>query len=281
MGGAFSDFFGTPDPDRYEADRHPDLPYGYWLTSAGEIPGEPPLVDEEGQLWGSVREEFWQARLGMPESFYVNRREILEFMLHYLAIIDGRFVERSEKATDVFLGNRHFGDFFEAFLSVAGLVDHNGRSLTTEGRAVLLMLFATRTQDDAREGVGLDWIAATRTVAGGWERETAADRVTQHERIATRMANRFTTGVIDGVPVVKLIALRITSEVPVRSTIWTMTWDDRDAHARNEFYLWLLERIDRWDAWSAMVTDHGIRALTEHFMKLAFCDRFSVTHRHD
>ena len=74
----------------------------------------------------------------------------------------------------------------------------------------------------------------------------------------------------------KLIGLRITKEIPVRSTLWTMTWPDGDRLARDRFYLWLLERIDRWDAWSELVTRGGARALTEHFMKLAFCDRFAV-----
>jgi hypothetical protein len=39
----------------------------------------------------------------------------------------------------------------------------------------------------------------------------------------------------------------------------------------------LLERIDGWDEWSEMVTRDGARALTEHFMKLAFCDRDHMT----
>ena len=68
--------------------------------------------------------------------------------------------------------------------------------------------------------------------------------------------------------------LRITREIPVRSTLWTMSWPDGDRFARDRFYLWLLERIDRWDEWSEMVSRDGARALTEHFMKLAFCDRF-------
>lgn len=54
-----------------------------------------------------------------------------------------------------------------------------------------------------------------------------------------------------------------------------MTWPDRDSYARDRFYLWLLERIDRWDDWSEMVRKHSARALTEHLIRLAFCDRFA------
>jgi len=87
------------------------------------------------------------------------------------------------------------------------------------------------------------------------------------------MMHRFATDTVGGDPIVKLIGLRITPEIPVRSTLWTMAWSDGDRYARDRFYIWLLERIDRWDEWSEMVTSQGARALTEHFMKLAFCDR--------
>ena len=56
--------------------------------------------------------------------------------------------------------------------------------------------------------------------------------------------------------------------------VLAVSWPDGDRFARDRFYLWLLERIDRWDEWSEMVSRDGARALTEHFMKLAFCDRF-------
>ena len=177
-------------------------------------------------------------------------------------------------ARDIFKGDRHFGEFFNVFLRAAGWSSRHGKELTLEGRAVLQMLIATRTRDDADEKIGLDWIAATRGLARSPERKAAAEVVAQREQVAARMAHRFATDSIDGVPVVKLIGLRITKEVPVRSTLWTMSWPEGDRHARDSFYLWLVERIDRWDAWSEMVTEHGTRALTEHVMKLAFCDRF-------
>lgn len=273
MRGAFEDLIPKPPRNRYGADRHPDLPWGYWLTSTGPVPGEPPLVDEDGTEWGSVREAFCVGRLGLGIPYGGWDRNVLDFLMSYMAIIDGRFVERDEKARDVFMGHRHFADFLEAFLFAAGLTDQSAHQLTLEGRAVLQMLIATRTREDANEKIGLDWIAATRTVAQASERRTAADLVEQREQVAARMAHRFKPDAIAGVPVVKLIGLRITEAVPVRSTLWTMAWPELDTHARNQFYLWLLERIDRWDDWSQMVTELGARALTEHFMKLAFCDR--------
>lgn len=281
MGGTGYTFFGSSDQARYGENRHPDLPWGYWLTSAGDVPGEPPLVDESGREWDSVREAFWVGRLGLSMGYKAGVNEMLEFMLSYLAIMDGRFVEPEESARDIFVGNGHLGSFFGAFMRAAGLMDDQTGRPALEGRAVLLMLIATRTRDDADEQIGLDWIAATRSHARGEDRREAASIVARHEQVAARMAHRFATDMIDGAPVIKLIGLRITQEIPIRSTLWSMSWPDRDRYARDRFYLWLLQRIDRWDAWSEMVTEQGSRALTEHFMKLAFADRFDLVERNE
>jgi len=238
------------------------------------VPGEPPLVDEDGREWRSVREAFWIDRLGLPSIHSGWMNGIMEFMASYLAIADGRFVPPEERVRDIFLGDGHLDQFFRAYLLAAGLVNDTDGRPTPEGRSVLLMLIATRTREDAAEDVGLDWILANRTVASHSERKAAAEEIERRERVAARMAHRFATDTIGGDPVVKLIGLRITREIPVRSTLWTMSWPDGDRLARDRFYLWLLERIDRWDEWSEMVSRDGARALTEHFMKLAFCDRF-------
>ena len=273
MAGAFHPF--GAGSTCYGEDRHPDLPWGYWLVSASAIPGHPPLIDEAGREWGSVREAFWVARLGLSWIYSHSANRIMEFLASYLAILDGRFVAPEERIRDIFVGDGHLDQFFRAFLLAAGLVNETDGRPTPEGRAVLLMLVATRTHEDAEEDVGLSWVVANRTVAGHSERSKTAEQVERRERVAAHMAHRFSTDMIGGAPVVKLIGLRITREIPVRSTLWTMTWPDGDRYARDRFYLWLLDRIDRWDDWSEMVTRDGARALTEHLMKLAFCDRFA------
>ena len=274
MAGSFHPF--GADKERYGHDRHPDLPWGYWFVSISDIPGQPPLVDEDGREWDSVREAFWIDRLGLPSIHSGWMNGIMEFMASYLAIADGRFVPPEERVRDIFLGDGHLDQFFRAYLLAAGLVNETDGRPTPEGRAALLMLIATRTSEDAREEVGLDWIVANRTVAGHSERMAAAEQIERRERVAGHMAHRFATDTIGGEPAVKLIGLRITREIPIRSTLWTMTWPEGDRLARDRFYFWLLERIDRWDDWSEMVARDGARALTEHFMKLAFCDRSAV-----
>lgn len=274
MVGSFHSFGASKE--RYGDDRHPDLPWGYWFVSTSLVPGQPPLADEDGREWGSVREAFWIDRLGLPAIHSGWMNGIMDFMASYLAILDGRFVAPEERVRDIFLGDGHLDHFFRAFLLAAGLVNDTDGRPTPEGRAALLMLIATRTREDAEDQIGLDWIIANRTVAGHSERWEAAEQVERRERIAARMAHRFATDTIGNDPAVKLIGLRITREIPVRSTLWTMTWPDGDRLARDRFYLWLLKRIDRWDDWSELVARHGARALTEHFLKLAFCDRFSA-----
>ena len=274
MVGAFHAFGAKSE--RYGDDRYPDLPWGYWLVSTSDVPGHPPLVDEDGREWGSVREAFWSDRLGLPSIHSGWMNGIMEFMASYLAIADGRFVAPEERVRDIFLGDAHLDQFFRVYLLAAGLVNDTDGRPTPEGRSVLLMLIATRTREYAADDIGLDWIIANRTVAGHSERIAAADQIERRERVAARMAHRFAIDTIGNDPGVKLIGLRITREIPVRSTLWTMTWPDGNRLARDRFYLWLLERIDRWDDWSELVTRHGARALTELFMKLAFCDRLSA-----
>lgn len=269
MIGQFNEF-GGDSSTRYGNGRHPSLPWGYWLVSTGDVPGEPPLVDEDGRTWGSVRQAFWEGRLGLCPS---RSDPTLEFIASYLAIVDGRFVDEEERVRDIFQADGHLARFFDVFLIAAGLITNRRERLTHEGRAVLMMLIATRKLDDAEDNVGMDWILANRSNGGREDWADAAEKVERAEQVAERMLHRFATDTIDGLPSVKLIGLHITNEIPVRSTLWTMSWPVADSYARDQFYLWLVERIDRWDHWSEMVSRKGARALSEHFMKLAFCDR--------
>lgn len=251
------------------------LPWGYWLTSIGEVAGEPPLVDGDGRTWGSVRQAFWVGRLGLPKVLDLHMAPSLEFMMCYLAMFDERLVPKQERTKDLFLGDKHFDHFYSQWMESIGLMDSVSHRPTVEGRAALLMLMATRTREDAEAAVGREWVVANRSVAPAADRASAAEMVRRNEEVAARMAHRFAIDELGGMPAVKLIGLRITPEIPVRSTVWSMTWPDRDRHARDLFYLWLIQRIDRWDEWNAIVASAGPRALTEHLMRLAFCDRFA------
>jgi hypothetical protein len=152
-------------------------------------------------------------------------------MASYLAIVDRRFVGEEERARDIFQADGHLAHFFDAFLIAAGLITNRRERLTHEGRAVLMMLIATRQLGDAENNVGMDWILANRSNGGRTERADAADKVERAEQVAGRMLHRFATDTIDGLPSVKLIGLHITNEIPVRSTLWTMSWPAADREA--------------------------------------------------
>ena len=47
---------GEQDEAPYEQRFNPNLPWGYWLVATGETDGWPPLVDQHGRQWNSVRE---------------------------------------------------------------------------------------------------------------------------------------------------------------------------------------------------------------------------------
>lgn len=149
-------------------------------------------------------------------------------------------------------------------------------ALTSEGNAVLLMLIATRSHEEMQDGLGLDWIGANRGFIPHTLRKEAAGLIKERENGASRMRNRFAVDQIDECPVVKLISFKITDEILLRSTIWSMSWDDGDRHARDCFYLWMLQRIDRWEDWTEIVERSGTKALTEHLMKLAFALRIQA-----
>lgn len=273
-------FGSEPDgrePPMYGDNRHGGLPWGYWLISIGDTPGEPPLEDECGNVWGSVRDVFWFDRLGLTRGDPRRMTSCLEFLMSYLAIIDERFVGFEERTYDLFNSSPHLDEFLINFLKSKGLIeDREFRSRprpTAEGRAVVAMLIATRDRGDAAHNVGLDWIEATSGLARGPDRRRVQNLVQEREEAASRMAYRFATGQVDNTFTVNLIGLKITPTIPVRSTLWSLDFPDQ--YARDRFYLWLLEHIDRWDKWSDLVIQQGARALTEYLMRLAFCDRFA------
>lgn len=127
-------------------------------------------------------------------------------------------------------------------------MDEDNHRPTPEGRAVLMMLMATRSNEEVQDGVGIDWVGATRFGASGEARRNASEMAAEHEETASRMKHRFARDALNGRPVVTFISFKMTREIPLRTTVWSMSWDEGDDHSRDRFYLWLLERIDRWDA---------------------------------
>jgi len=259
----------------YEQRRNANLPWGYWLTAGGEVDGWPPLVDDDGQHWNSVREAFWVSRLGMAR---ITQSSImyqeLEFMLALLCAIDRRIIAVEERAVDLF-ESWDQSRFYGAFLHGQALLEPDpGAGLNTklapEAHAVILMLASTRSPKDAPMPIGLPTLRAHDGLNLGMDEETRETIITAHERTAQTLQYRFQREQIGKACGIVLLGDALGPNVPLRRKLWSTTL--LDAYARDRMYLWLMERIDRWPVWGELAYRRGARALSEHLMQVKFSD---------
>ena len=270
---------GQPDDrPRHEDVRNPELPWGYWLLAVGGTSGWPPLEDETGWRWGSPRAALWEGRLDMPAIKDHARDAALEFLLSVLAILDRRIIGTEECARDIFAGNWQGTRFYGQGLCGQRLVaaaplDGCGLEgpLTPEERAVLRMLAATRPPGEAPLAIGLRWIRARRGLDHGRWREEIAALIERQERFAEMLSFRFVRGAVADRPLLSLVGAPVGPDLPLRRTLWSMSFPDE--YARGRMYLWLHEGIDRWQVWSEQAYRHGARSLSEHLLQLRFAHR--------
>lgn len=259
----------------YEAGRNPALPWGYWLTAVGEVDGWPPLLDEQGRQWNSVREAFWISRLSMgPIARTQDMHAELEFLLAVLAAIDARTIRVEEKAVDLF-GSWDRSRFYAAWLhgqKLVAPVPGSGlqTTLSPEGFAVLLMLASTRSPTDAPLPVGLPTLRSYHGLDPAADFEVRQRAMAARELAADQLQYRFVRENIVTAPGIVLVGDALGPNVPLRRKLWSMTL--LDDYARDRMYLWLLERVDRWQPWGEMAYRRGARALSEHLTQVRFAD---------
>lgn len=260
----------------YEERRNAALPWGYWITATGEVDGWPPLVDEQGRQWNSVREAFWVSRLCMgPIMVAKDMHAMLEFLLAVLAAIDARTIHVEESAIDLF-GGWDRSRFYGAWLAGQKLVQPTtgsglNTSLSPEGYAVMLMLASTRSPADVRLPVGLPTLRAHHGLDSATDPEAHERAMAAREQAADLLRFRFVREDIAGVPGIVLVGDALGPNVPLRRKLWSTTL--LDDYARDRMYLWLLERVDRWQPWGEMAYKRGARALSEHLLQLRFADK--------
>ena len=249
---------------KYEDIRNPALPWGYWLHSDG-APYGPPLVDEQGRRWRTVREAFWMGRIGMPTSFMME--EHLERLMAFLAVISRRVVHVDENAHDLFAGEQDFERFYRTWVYSQGLVGGDppfGTGIGAEGHAVLVMLASTRQSQIRGIPVGSEAIA-TLAPSKASDAETAAwlDRV---EAMSAKLPFRFERRELWSKPAVALVGDGLGEVVPLRRTLWMQSFSDNPS--RDRFHVWLAHRLDRWECWGNMAFDRGAPVLTQHFLAM-------------
>jgi hypothetical protein len=180
----------------YEQRRNPNLPWGYWMISTAETEHWPPLRDEHGAQWRSVREAFWVSRLSMAPIGQIDvMHEELEFLLGVLVAVDRRVIGTEEQAMDLFESwdrSRHYG----AWLHGQKLVTADpgcglSTSLSPEGHAVLVMLASTCRPDDMPMPIGLPTLRRWHGLNAGVDEETRETILAAQKAAAERLRYWF------------------------------------------------------------------------------------------
>ena len=266
------DWDEIPYTDRF----NPNLPWGYWLVAQGELDGYPPLTDHTGQTWGSVREYFWEERLGMaaiPRSD--TRNQELEFMLATLVSLDRRVIYTEERAVDLFGSwdrSRHYLSWLAGQKLLMPQPEADlAADLSPEGRAVLVMLASTRSPDAAPLAIGLPTLKSFHGLAHSPDQAQRDRLIAQQERATLHLQYRFGRKDIAGQPAIVLAGVGLGPNIPLTRVLWSVTFGM--PYARDRMLFWLHERIDRWPDWGELAYRQGARALSERLMQLAFADR--------
>lgn len=254
----------------YERRRNAALPWGYWCRSSGSE--WPPLYDEQGNEWRSLREYFWIDRLGMANASEHDREHALEVLLSVLVAIDRRVIYSEEKVIDLFGSSWQLArQFFGSWLEGLGLTGHGlTGDLTHEGRAVMVMLASTRSREAAAIPIGLPVFKATTGPDLGEDPVMREQIMGRCDEFAAKLEYRFVRDDLTGLPGIMLIGPPDGANVPLARTLWSM--DFPHAYERDRLFRWLTDRIDRWESWAERALQNGAPALTEHLLRLRFAD---------
>ena len=71
---------------------------------------------------------------------------------------------------------------------------------------------------------------------------------------------------IAGKPTIALTCCDAEGPMPLIRTVWIRSF--HDDHARDAFFDWLCEWLDRWKAWAEIAFNFSGAALTAHFLFL-------------
>ena len=252
----------------YENLRNPNLPWGYWCLN--DPAGDPPLVDETGRRWQSLREYLWVGRLGMDPGTGLDLDRHCEFLLAVLAALDRRTVPIEEFTTDFFRGYWDLARHYESWLKGQGVSGGLEAPLTPEGRAILVTLASTRAPEHVPIPIGLPIIDNWQGFNLGTTKEERERIFKQSEDFALELSGRFVRAYILDKPGIKLIGMPDGNNIPLSRVLWSLTFPDE--YARDRLFAWLVQRLDRWEAWTQMAREKGARMLSEHFLRLRFAN---------
>ena len=251
-----------PDPRGYANERLVDLPWGYWLR---KDPEAKELVDENGEVWESLRHYLWHGRLSMGSGS--NLDLACEQLLAVLHAASNRRVTREEAVHEFFFEVWRESWHYLAWLEGQDLTEHG--EVTVEGRAILRMLAATRGRDVA-DLAPLDFptLHPLNGLDHGTTRAEREQVMAALEAMGRALRYRFVREPIADRPAIKLIGYEMGNNIPLTRVLWTLTFVDDYACDRQ--FAWIAHRLDRWQSWGELAAEHGARALSEHLLLLKF-----------
>ncbi|NIJ16282.1 hypothetical protein [Sphingobium vermicomposti] len=236
-----------------------DLPWGWWLRA--EPRG---FVDDEENVWSSVRDAFWRGRLGFQSP---GEPEHFEMMLRVMTSMGSRQLNPIESKHDLFENSILFWRFYMLWLGSTGLANGtvHDASLTEEGRSALAMLQATR--DPAWVDLPMSSVVdAVRMVGQGAAEKAREASIQQFEAQTSRLPWIFSRERVGTRFLITLTGLARDSRMPTKRVFWSQ--DFAGNVARDDFFGWLAERVERWEDWGEFAYSEGAGALTQRFLQL-------------
>lgn len=245
-----------------------DLPWGWWLRAHG---GK--LQDEHGRLWSSVRDAFWQGRLGFPAVHFAPEQH--ELLLRTLLALRRRWLSGAESRHDLFNGDMMIWRFYMCWLASIGMLDMTvGREaleapLSAEGRAVLLMLQATREPE--WEQIPIDQLLDAVVYSRNEEQDERERRLVAFERETQLRRHQFARERVGRSHVITLTSVAVDARMPTRRVTWSQAFVD--PNTRDDLYAWLAERVDCWESWGEMAYRKGADAFSSHLLSVVIGSR--------
>lgn len=137
--------------------------------------------------------------------------------------------------------------------------------LSDEGKSVLLMLRATHDP----EWIDLPFTTVVASAIFGARAESSAAQEQTFRAFEREVAVRpyvFARETIHGSPAVTLTCIATEGRMTLRRVIWSQRFSELPA--RDDFFAWLAERVDRWDDWGDKAYRRGGVALTQHLFAM-------------
>lgn len=241
-----------------------ELPWGWWLRVNGSV-----IEDADDRHWHSVREAFWMGRMNFPSPAWAP--EQLEFLVRVLGTMEREWDGTAESRHDLFGGDLLFWRFYYSWLNSVGLTVMadtpwaTEAKLSAEGRAVLRMLQATRVP----EWVDVPMREVIASVRRAFLEDVTTEReaaLRQFEASVCNRRNVFARETVYQHYLVTLTGFETTGRMPIRRVMWSASFSDEVC--RDRLYVWLSQRVDRWDDWAALAYETGAESLTERLFTL-------------